>query len=170
MTAEIRVLGPGDIDLLLHVAPEVFDNPPEEALSREFLADPRHHIVVAIDGGLVVAFASAIHYVHPDKPAQLWINEVAVAPTFRRLGLATAILRTLLQVGRAHHCTVAWVLTDRSNAAAMALYASIGGTEGADEQGPRSETLGYTFDLTRTGEDQWLPLTAFVKPSDHLKR
>jgi ribosomal protein S18 acetylase RimI-like enzyme len=148
MSIEIRVLGPGDIGVLMHVAPEVFDNPPDEGLTTEFLADPRHHIVVAIDDGLVVAFASALHYVHPDKPAQLWINEVGVAPDYRRRGLAKAILRRLFEVGVAHRCTAAWVLTDRSNGAAMALYSSVGGTEGADEQGPGSETLGYTFTLT----------------------
>ena len=40
------------------------------------------------------------------------------------------------------------MLTDRTNAAAMALYASLGGTEGADDEGPADGTLGYTFALT----------------------
>jgi hypothetical protein len=57
------------------------------------------------------------------------------------------VLRSLFGVGRAHNCTVAWVLTDRSNAAAMALYSSVGGTEGADDTGPSDATLGYSFDL-----------------------
>jgi ribosomal protein S18 acetylase RimI-like enzyme len=147
MTIAIKVLGPDDEAVLRHVAPGVFDNPVDDDLAFEFLTDPRHHLVVAIEDKTVVGFASAVHYVHPDKRPQMWINEVGVAPTHRRQGLAKAILRALLQVGRAHQCTVAWVLTDRANAAAMALYASLGGTQGADCSGPADGMLGYSFKL-----------------------
>jgi hypothetical protein len=80
MTVEIKVLRSGDESVLANVAAEVFDNPIDADLTAEFLGDPRHHLAVAIDDGLVIGFASAIHYVHPDKPPQMWINEVAIAP------------------------------------------------------------------------------------------
>jgi ribosomal protein S18 acetylase RimI-like enzyme len=146
MPIETRILLSGDEPVLMNVAAEVFDNPIDPDLTKEFLADPRHHLAVAIDNGLVVAFASAVHYIHPDKPPQLWINEVAVAPTHRRRGLGKSVLQALFEVGRAHRCTEAWVLTDRLNIAAMALYSSVGGTEGADDEGP-TDSLGYTFAL-----------------------
>jgi aminoglycoside 6'-N-acetyltransferase I len=147
MALEIKVLKPGDDNVLMTVAADVFDNPVAPDLVREFLEDPRHHIAVAIDDGTVVGFASAVHYVHPDKPPQMWINEVAVAPTHRRQGLGKAVLRSLFEVGQAHNCTVAWVLTDKANIAAMALYSSIGGAEGADDEGPGDAMLGYSFSL-----------------------
>jgi GNAT superfamily N-acetyltransferase len=87
MAIEIKVLHRGDDNILMNVAAEVFDKPIDRELTREFLEDPRHHIAVAIDDGLVVGFASGVHYIHPDKPPELWINEVAVAPTHRRRGL-----------------------------------------------------------------------------------
>jgi hypothetical protein len=34
---------------------------------------------MATAGDTVVGFASAVHYVHPDKAPELWINEVGVA-------------------------------------------------------------------------------------------
>jgi GNAT superfamily N-acetyltransferase len=145
MAVEIKVLQRGDDSILLNVAAEVFDNPIDAVLTREFLEDPRHHIAVALDDGLVVGFASAVHYIHPDKRPELWINEVGLAPTHRRRGLGKVLLNALFQVGRAHHCTVAWVLTDRSNVSAMALYASVGGTEGAD--GLSRAMVGYSFGL-----------------------
>ena len=147
MAIEIRVLQRGDEDILMNVAPEVFDNPIDAELTREFLEDHRHHIAVAIDDGLVVGFASGVHYIHPDKPPELWINEVGLAPTHRRRGLGKAVLRALFKVGQDNNCKVAWVLTDRSNLAAMALYSSLGGTEGADDTGLKA-TLGYSFSLT----------------------
>ena len=149
MTLDIRVLSTGEEAVLANVAPEVFDNPIDPALAREFVADPRHHIAVAIDDGLVVGFASGVHYIHPDKPAELWVNEVGVAPTHHRRGLGKAVLAALLEAGRGLGCGEAWVLTERSNAAARALYVSAGGEEGADD-GRSDETLGYTFFLEPT--------------------
>jgi aminoglycoside 6'-N-acetyltransferase I len=149
MAVVIKVLERGDEAVLSRIAAGVFDNPIDPELTREFLEDLRHHIAVAIDGGLVVGFASGVHYVHPDKPPQLWINEVAIAPGHRRRGLGKAVLRALLALGQRLNCTEAWVLTDRTNVAAMALYASLGGAEGADRQGPSDATLGYTFTLNR---------------------
>jgi ribosomal protein S18 acetylase RimI-like enzyme len=145
MPVQIKVLRGGDEEVLGSVASGLFDNPIDPKLAAEFLGDHRHHMAVAIHDGLVVGFASALHYVHPDKAPQLWINEVAVARQYRRQGLAKAILGALFEIARTQRCTVAWVLTDRTNVAAMALYSSVGGIEGADEESPSDGTLGYRF-------------------------
>ncbi len=141
MAVEIRILGPGDESVLARVAPNVFDNAVDAALSAEFLNDARHHIAVAIDDDVVVGFASAIHYVHPDKSPELWIDEVSVAPTHRKHGVGKQLLHALFSVGREHGCGTAWVLTDRSNAPAMRLYTSVGGAEAPDE------IVMYEFDI-----------------------
>lgn len=127
--ATVRMLRAGEDGLLLHAAPDVFDYTVRPELAREFLADPRHHIAVALESDVVVGFVSAVHYVHPDKPMELWINEVGVAPSHRKRGLAKQMLQTMLAHGRALGCKEAWVLTDADNAAARALYASAGGRE-----------------------------------------
>lgn len=132
MTIDIRLLPPEDRAVLDNVAPDVFDNPVHERWSAEFLGDPRHHLAVAVDGDVVVGFASAVHYVHPDKPPELWINEVGVAPTHRGRGLGTALLRRLFEVAEGLGCHEAWVLTEQSNAPARRLYAGLGGRELAE--------------------------------------
>ncbi|HEY9229689.1 MAG TPA: GNAT family N-acetyltransferase [Gemmatimonadaceae bacterium] len=129
MTIEIRLLREGDEHLFANVAPDVFDHNIRPALAAEFLSDPHHHIAVAIDAGQIVGFASAVDYVHPDKPRELWVNEVAVAPTAQGKGIAKQILRALFDAGTAMGCTQAWVLTDRSNLPAMRLYSAAGGVE-----------------------------------------
>jgi aminoglycoside 6'-N-acetyltransferase I len=142
MSIEIRLLRRGDEPQLGRVAPGVFDDPIDAAASTEFLADERHHLAVAIDGGFVVGFVSALRYVHPDKACpELWINEVGVAPTHRRRGVGKAMLSALLAMAREARCSEAWVLTDRSNPAAMRLYASLGGTEAPQD------AVMYTFRL-----------------------
>jgi aminoglycoside 6'-N-acetyltransferase I len=140
---EIRLLRAGEEAILSRAPPDVFDNPVRAELAREFLNDPRHHIVVALDGDAMVGFASAVHYVHPDKPTELWINEVDVAATYRGRGIAKQILDKLLAHGRTLGCGVAWVLTDIGNGAARALYASVGGTELS------RDTVHVEFDLTK---------------------
>jgi len=112
---EFRVLGPRDDELLLNAAAGVFDNPPHAKLTAEFLTDPRHHIVVAIDAGQVVGFVSALHYVHPDKAAELWLNEVSVASSHQDRRLARRMLQDMLALGRQLGCRCAWVLTHRAN-------------------------------------------------------
>jgi ribosomal protein S18 acetylase RimI-like enzyme len=129
MSVEIKVLTANDASLLERVAEGVFDDPVQPRLTAEFLADARHAICVAADSGTIVGFASAVRYVHPDKPSELWINEVAVAPSHQRRGLAKAILAQLLAFAKSQGCREAWVLTDEVNGPARALYASAGGEE-----------------------------------------
>lgn len=127
MDIEIRALGPRDGELLLNAAPGVFDNPPHSKLTAEFLGDPRHHIVVALRSGRVVGFISAVHYVHPDKGAELWLNEVSVASPHQNQRIGHRMLQDMLAHGRRLGCRCAWVLTDGANTPAMRLYASVGG-------------------------------------------
>lgn len=142
MAVEIRLLAPGEHHVLDDVAPDVFDHPVDPWATRAFLTDPRHHIAVALDGGHMVGFASAVHYVHPDKAhPELWINEVGVAGSHRRRGIARGLLDVLLGVARQTGCAQAWVLTERSNAAAMALYASAGGATAPED------AVMYSFPL-----------------------
>ena len=138
----VKVLSKADISLLMNVADDVFDNPVDEKFASEFLADPRHHIVAAIVDGVMIGFASAVHYIHPDKPTELWINEVGVASTYQNQGIGKAIMKEMLQLGRELGCMNAWVLTERSNVPANKLYKSADGYVESDE------TVMYEFELT----------------------
>lgn len=138
----IRVLGPGDGAVLDNVADDVFDGPVDPRWSAEFFADPRHHLAVALDADLVVGMASAVCYVHPDKAPQLWINEVGVAPTHQNRGVAKRLVAALLDLARSLGCVEAWVATERTNPAAMRVYAAVGGEESPDV------IVMYTYKLT----------------------
>ncbi len=126
MTIDVRLIGAGDAGVLDHVAAEVFDRPVDPRWRDEFLADARHHLAVAIDAGVVVGFASAVHYVHPDRGPDLWINEVGVAESHRRRGIGRRLLDAMLAHGRTLGCAEAWLGTEETNVAARALYESAG--------------------------------------------
>ena len=139
---QIKLLGPGDFQILSNVADGVFDDPIVPDSAQEFLRDPRHRLVVAIDKDLVVGFVSSVIYVHPDKTApELWINEVGVAPTHQGQGIGKMLMQRTLEEAKRSGCSEAWVLTDRGNQAAMALYKSAGGIEDVPD------STMFTFEL-----------------------
>jgi GNAT superfamily N-acetyltransferase len=123
----VRRLGLDDAALLAAAADDVFDEPVIPALAAEFLADPRHHIVGAIADGRLIGFASGVHYLHPDKPAQLFVNEVGVTEAWQRRGIGRRLMACLAAHAKGLGCTEAWVLTDDDNSAARALYTAAGG-------------------------------------------
>ncbi len=129
-STEIRLLKADDTELLTNANSDVFDDPVIPSAAAEFLNDPRHQIAVAIADGIIVGFASAVCYVHPDKPApEFWINEVGVAESHQGRGLAKQIMACLLDNARQLGCAEAWVLTEQDNTAAKRLYQSSGGVE-----------------------------------------
>jgi ribosomal protein S18 acetylase RimI-like enzyme len=144
---QVRLLGPQDGECLDRVAPGVFDNVIDSLRSAEFMGDGRHHLVVALDDGVVVGMASAVHYVHPDKEPQLFINEVGVAPTHYRRGIARRMLDRLMRLAADLDCTEAWVLTDRTNIAAQRLYEAAGAIT------PAEDCVMYTIPV----EPIWTP-------------
>ena len=142
MQTIIRLLTAQDSFYLNNVAEGVFDDPIVESSSREFLVDPRHRLAVALDNDVVVGFVSAVIYVHPDKPApELWINEIGVAPTHQRQGIGKALMQEILEEAKRSGCSEAWVLTDRANLPAMAMYKSAGGEE------TLPDSVMFTFNL-----------------------
>ena len=70
--------------------------------------------------------ASGVHYVHPDKAPELWINEVAVASTHHNLGIGRRLVATLVAHGESIGCDEAWVLTSPDNEPAKRMYRAAG--------------------------------------------
>ena len=126
---EIRRLTAADAALLDHVDDDVFDLPVQPALAAQFLSRPDHLLVVARVDGVVVGMASGVIYLHPDKPLQLFINEVGVSARMEGRGIGTALMQSLLQHGRDLGCVEAWVATETDNTRARALYAKVGGQQ-----------------------------------------
>ncbi len=127
--------------LLERVVPDVFDHEVRPELLAEFLGNPANHLVVAVVDGEVIGMATALSYVHPDKPLQLFINEVGVAGPYQRAGVGRRLVEFLLAHARNLGCTEAWVATEPNNVAARALYRATGGEE-AEEP-----AIVYTYDL-----------------------
>ncbi|HVW89457.1 MAG TPA: GNAT family N-acetyltransferase [Gaiellaceae bacterium] len=113
----IRRLGPGDEAVVEALAEQA---EPRTALLR----DERTVFLAAFAGERPVGFAFG--YLLPrrhGKPASMFVYEIAVEERYRRRGIATDLMRSLLA-----EAPEAFVLTELDNDAANALYASLGGT------------------------------------------
>lgn len=122
---EIVRLSPDNAGLLDRVAGEVFDEPILADRLAAYLAEPGHVILVAVSDGIVVGQCAAVVHRHPDKVAELYIDEVGVAPAFQRKGIARALVGRMLAIGRELGCGEAWVGTEPDNFPARGLYESL---------------------------------------------
>jgi ribosomal protein S18 acetylase RimI-like enzyme len=130
---EIVVLGPDDADKV-SAAAQLFDDAPSPEATSRFLSDPNHHMLIAYDDGVAVGFVSGAEVTHPDKGTEMFLYELGVAEDHRRRGIGTNLVQRLASIARARGCYGMWVLTDETNAAALATYQHAGANRERDPQ------------------------------------
>lgn len=141
MTVEIRLLKPDDADRLVRAGETLFDGPVDRRSLQRFLDDPRHEMMLAIEADEVLGMASAVEYFHPDKPPQLWINEVGVVERRQGQGIGRRLVGALLEMARERGCAYVWVGTETDNHAARACYSAAPGGE------PPQEFMFFEWEL-----------------------
>lgn len=129
MPVEIRRVSPADAILFERVAEEVFDAPVDSRRLAAYLAQPGHLMIVALRDGLVVGQTAAVIHRHPDKPTELYVDEVGVTPGLHRQGIARRMLQAMFALGRELGCEEAWVGTEIDNLPARRLYETQGRSE-----------------------------------------
>lgn len=139
MALSIRELREGDEAILDRVAKGVFDRCVQQHWLHDYLRDPAHHLIVAIDDDLVVGMISAVVFLHPDKAPQLWINEIGVGNAHQRRGIGRELVDATLALGRRLRCSCAWLGSEPENFTAHRLYERAGGSG--------APCLLYTFEF-----------------------
>ena len=94
----------------------------------EFLSRPETTLIVVEQDDDVVGWVYGHELIHPDGERTMLLYALDVAEASRRQGLATALVRAFVAEAERRGRTEVWVLTDPSNQAGMATYASAGGT------------------------------------------
>jgi len=103
---------------------------------KKYLASEDNALFLAFIEEEIVGFLTAHRLQRLDKrKAEILLYEVSVAPDFRQKGIGKALIDGVKKWGKEVEADEVWVLTERSNLPAMALYQSMGGTrENSDEQ------------------------------------
>jgi ribosomal protein S18 acetylase RimI-like enzyme len=123
-------------------AAALFDTPPLPEVTRRFLAEPTHHLLLAwVEGdGAAAGFVSGVETTHPDKGTEMFLYELAVEEASRNQGIGRALVRELADLARERGCYGMWVLTDDGNPAALRAYAAAGA-----EREPVAVMFSWTF-------------------------
>ncbi len=92
-------------------ARELFDEPPRATATEQFLNSPGHHLLFAyddeaeVDGtAVVVGMISGVETTHPDKGTEMFLYELGVAPSARKRGVATELVRALAALAETRGC------------------------------------------------------------------
>jgi len=123
---QVLLVGAENAYLLGSVAEDVFDAAIRLDRLAAYVAEPGHLMAIAVTDGVVVGQARAVVHRNPDEADQLYIDNLGVAPERQRRGIATALVRLLLEEGRRRGCGGFWVATETDNAEANAFYRSLG--------------------------------------------
>lgn len=126
MKYEIIVITDQNKDVLNHVAADVFDDEIKPSFLNAYLAQPHHQMVVAVADGVVVGQARAIVHFQPDEQQHLYIDNLGVAPSAKRNGVATSLFEALINWGRQKGCHSYWLATEIDNEEANGFYKKFG--------------------------------------------
>lgn len=127
MAVTLKRMAPGDEAVFGNIAPEVFDEPVHPERLRHYLSAPGHIMVLALDGDLVVGQCAGVVHHHPDKPDELYIDEVGTADAYLRRGIATRMVEEMFAWARELGCGEGWLGTELDNKEANGLYLKLGG-------------------------------------------
>jgi len=122
-------------------AGHLFDNYPRQEATERFLADERHHLLIAYLDDVPAGMVTGVEMTHPDKGTEMFLYELGVDESFRGRGVGQALVSALADLSRERGCYGVWTITGEDNAAALATYSRAGGIPEEEQV-----VLVWTFD------------------------
>ncbi|HUC23537.1 MAG TPA: GNAT family N-acetyltransferase [Streptosporangiaceae bacterium] len=111
----------------VQAAQALFDRRPRPEATDRFLADDRHHLLIAYLDGVPAGMITGVEMTHPDKGTEMFLYEMGVGEPFRGQGIGKALVSAIADLARERGCYGMWVLTEEENLAAQATYSRAGG-------------------------------------------
>jgi GNAT superfamily N-acetyltransferase len=106
----------------------------DDTQGRRFLADPSNLLVVAFWDEIPCGFATAHRLQRFDRRrAEVLLYEIGVDERYQRRGAGLALVNAVKRWAAEVGADEVWVLTERTNTAATALYRAGGGYEDGTE-------------------------------------
>jgi ribosomal protein S18 acetylase RimI-like enzyme len=95
-----------------------------------FFKDPRNILLAAYTGGIASGFLYAYVLSGLKTPyPKMFLYSIDVFIEYRRRGIAGLLIAALKKLAKANRCSEIFVMTNKSNEAAMQLYAGSGGAK-----------------------------------------
>ncbi len=113
-------------DRLANVAPGVFDHAINPERLQAYIATPLNWMCVAMHEDCVVGMCMSVIHFHPDKPTELFLDEIGTGDDWRRQGIARSLMQMLFDRADAEGIDEIWLGTEPDNVPARGLYESTG--------------------------------------------
>ena len=110
---EIRRLTLAELARLSGAAEGVFEGDWDSDRIGRYVSTPGHIMIVAVNGSEVVGQVAAVLHHHPDRPVDLYIDDLVVGLGYRRRSLGRKLVQAMMDVGVLEGCRTAWVVTER---------------------------------------------------------
>ncbi|KEO91663.1 hypothetical protein EH31_03040 [Erythrobacter longus] len=108
--------------LLGNTAAGVFDHAIDPERLSAYLAQPVNWMCLALHEGLVVGMVMAVIHNHPDKPTELFLDEIGTGDDWRRKGIARRLVQAVFDRADEAGIEEIWLGTEPDNDAANGLY------------------------------------------------
>jgi ribosomal protein S18 acetylase RimI-like enzyme len=106
------------------------ENPPSDTYVARLLDSETFLVLAALDGGTVVGgLAAYVLQKFEQERREIYIYDLAVARSHRRLGIATELILHLKRLAKSLGAYVIFVQADQGDAAAISLYGKLGSRE-----------------------------------------
>lgn len=144
----VRKLGPEEIEIAKALfilfqtnAGASIPHVPTDEYLKDRLAQGNFHVIVAVKDNFLVGGLTAFELpMYKSDAREMFLFEIDVAPAFRRQGIAKQLVTHLSTLCREKGIAEMFVLTSRTNIAAIKLYESVGGL-------PDLDSLMFSFNL-----------------------
>lgn len=117
-----RWINASNADCLDNVAPGVFDHAIDPQRLAKYLSSAGNSMIVALHEAQVVGMCMAVVHDHPDKPAELFLDEIGTGDEWRRKGIARSLIEALCKRADDEGIEEIWLATEPDNGAAHGLY------------------------------------------------
>jgi aminoglycoside 6'-N-acetyltransferase I len=105
----------------------VFDHEIAPHWLEPYLRAMDHALFVAVADGMVIGQARGVLHRQPDSACDLYIDNLGVAPSHKRQGVATALVEALIDWARASApCRSVWLATEHDNDEGRGFYDAAG--------------------------------------------
>lgn len=121
-------------DLPALLESDLFDEVPSEAGLSSFIGSAWDLLVLGFEDSELAGFCTVHCLPRPDRPREGFVYEIGVSEPYQRRGIARALLTYARAECMARGVEGLWVITNRSNKPACALYESTGAFSAADDE------------------------------------
>jgi ribosomal protein S18 acetylase RimI-like enzyme len=129
-----RKLNISDLSMVMNTENDFRSNFICQENARQFLLNPMNWIFACIEDNRIIGFAYGYELNRlSDIGNMLYIHEVGVLPDFQRQGIGKQMLNGIKRLCKLSGICRFFLITEKSNTAACALYESAGGEPAHDD-------------------------------------